>query len=122
MTTNQPQTMQDYELDAYLGDTAAQVTAEQRDALHAAFTAIAARYPDPDLDDSRERAFSTAAMVVLGDCTLEDISADWRDAYRVAAERHDAMTGALIVSAGTDVALAERAGVSRMTVRKALGK
>lgn len=114
--------MQDYELDAYLGDFARQVTDEQRAALHRAADAVAGRYPAPDLADSRERAFSAAAQVILDDATLEEVAAAWRDAYRLAVERHDALTGALIAAGGSEVSLAERAGVTRMTVRKALGK
>ena len=112
--------MQDYELDAWLGDT--QVSSEQRAALHAASDAIAGRYPDPDLSDVRERALSAAAMLILGDATLEEIAGDWRDARRIERERHAALTGALIAADGSEVELAERAGVTRMTVRKALGK
>lgn len=112
--------MQDYELDAWLGDT--QVTDEQKATLHAAADAIASRYPHPDLGDSREQALSAAAMVILGDDTLEEIAAQWQAARRLERERHAALTGALIASEGTEVALADRAGVTRMTVRKALGK
>lgn len=112
--------MQDYELDAWLGDT--QVTDGQRAALHAAADAIAARYPEEDLADSREQAFSAAAMLILGDDTLETIADQWRAARRLEQERHAALTGALIAADGSEVALAERAGVTRMTVRKALGK
>lgn len=112
--------MQDYELTAWLGDT--EVTDEQRRALHAAADAIAARYPAPDLSDDRERALSAAAMLILGDSTLEEIAGEWREARRIESERHAALTGALIAADGSEVALAERAGVTRMTVRKALGK
>jgi hypothetical protein len=114
--------MQDYELDAWLGDTEA--TEEQRAALHAAADTIAARYryPDPDLADTREQALSAAAMMILGDATLEEMAAGWRDAHRVERERHAALTGALIAAGGSEAALARRAGLTRVTVRKALGK
>ena len=112
--------MQDYELDAYLGDVDA--TAEQRAALHAAADAVAARWPDPDLADTREQALSAAAQVILGDDTLETIAEQWQAARRLERERHAALTGALIATPGPEVTLADRAGVTRMTVRKALGK
>jgi hypothetical protein len=112
--------MQDYELDAWLGDT--EMTGEQRAALHAAAAAIADRYPHADLADSREQALSAAAMLIVGDDTLEGVAAQWREARQVEQARHAALTGALIAAEGSEVALAERAGVTRMTVRKALGK
>jgi hypothetical protein len=112
--------MQDYELDAWLGDT--QVTDEQRAKLHTAADTIAARWPDPDLADTREQALSAAVMVILGDDTLEAIADQWRAARRLERERHAALTGALVASDGSEVSLADRAGVTRLTVRKALGK
>lgn len=115
--------MQDYEIDAYLGETEA--SDEQREQIRAAADAVAARYPDEDLDDLRTEALSGAVQVILGDDTLEGIgqaqSRAWA-AYRLALA---ATTGAIIASAGPGIAedtLAARAGVSRPTVRKALGK
>ena len=115
--------MQDYELDAYLGDTEA--TAEQKAALLAASDTLAARYPDPDLQTSVEAAFSAAAQVILGDDTLDTVAQEWKRA--LAAER-DAMlrlTGAIAASAAEGIpetVIAETASVDRQTVRKALGK
>lgn len=112
--------MQDYELDAWLGDT--EVTDEQRAALHAAAAAIDDRYPNPDGNDDRERAMAAAGMLILGDTTLEDIAQEYLAARRIERERHAALTGALIAADGPETTLATRAGVTRMTVRKALGK
>ena len=66
-------TMQDYELDAWLGDTEA--TGEQRAALKRAADEIGARWPDPDSADVRAEAFTAAAMVVLGDATDAELAA-----------------------------------------------
>lgn len=112
--------MQTYELDTWLGDT--EVTDGQRSALLAAAAAVDARYPDADLTDDRRRAFTAAAMIILGDVTLEEIAERWHVAYRVQQDKHAALTGALIASSGSEVELAKRAGTTRMTVRKALGK
>lgn len=60
--------------------------------------------------------------MILGDDTLEGIAAEWHRAKRVERGRMDALTGALIASGGTELALAGRTGVARMTVRKALGR
>ena len=112
--------MTDHELDAWLGDTDA--TDAQRAALQDAAYTITRRYPDPDLADDREQALTAAAQVILGDATLEEHVDAWRAARRIETERHAAMTGALIATGGTEVGLAARAGLTRMTVRKALGK
>lgn len=113
--------MQDYELDAYLGDTP--TTDEQRQAIMRASDAIDTRWPDDDLADLREQAFTAATQVILGDDTLEAIAGRWTAVRLREREAHAAMTGALIASSGTsEQALADRAGVTRMTVRKALGK
>ncbi|WP_372595577.1 hypothetical protein [Actinotalea sp.] len=112
--------MSTYDIDAWLGDTEA--TDEQRAAIQAASDAIAARWPDPDMADSRRDALNAAAMVVLGDEALEATAEAWRDARARERATRAALTGAIIASGGTEVGLARRAGVTRMTVRKALGK
>lgn len=112
--------MQDYDLDAYLGD--ADATDEQRDAIKRASDAIDARWPDPDLADVRELALSAAVQVILGDAMLEDLGAAYLRARRLERAQHAMLTGALIASEGSEVSLSERSGVTRVTVRKALGK
>lgn len=112
--------MQDHELTAWLGDT--ETTAEQRDAIRTAADTISRRWPDPDLADLREAALNAAAQVILGDETLETIGGEYITARAREREAHAALTGALIATQDTEVRLAERAGVTRMTVRKALGK
>lgn len=110
------------DLQNWLGDFADQVTNEQLDALVTAANTIDLRWPDPDDADSRERALSAAAQVILGDDTLESISREYQAARRIERERMAALTGALIATPGSERDLVERAGVARMTVRKALGK
>ena len=115
--------MQDYELDAYLGGTA--VTDEQRQAIMRASDAIEARWPDPEMYDAREAAFTKAVQVILGDATLEQIGVVWRDLRSRERIAHAELTGALIAARPafcSEQALADRAGVTRLTVRKALGK
>ncbi|WP_372594899.1 hypothetical protein [Actinotalea sp.] len=112
--------MNAYDIDAWLGD--AEATDEQRAAIQAASDAIGARWPDPDMADSRRDALNAAAMVTLGDETLEALAEAWRDARAREQAARAALTGAIIASGGTEVDLARRAGVTRMTVRKALGK
>ena len=120
--------MQPYELDAWLGDT--ELTDEQRDAFARTVEAIADRYPGRDHgqhpdEESITEAMTGALQVLLCDDTLEGLSAAWprtRAAEREAMER---LTGAIIAEAqggAPEVQIAERAGVARMTVRRALGK
>ncbi len=117
--------MQDYELDAWLGD--AEVTTEQRAALAKAFETIAARYPaeegTPDPDAGI--AYTVATQIVLVDENLHAVASDYLAARRVERDRWAALVGAMIAAAATGVPetrIAETAGVTRMTVRKALGK
>ena len=116
-------TMQSHELDAWLGPV--ELTDDQRDAFEQMVEAIAERYPDADLSDSRTEAMSGALMVLTGDGTLESLAGAWvraRASERVAMGR---LTGAIIATAhagASEVQIAQRATLNRGTVRKALGK
>lgn len=120
--------MQPYELDAWLGDT--ELTDEQRDAFARTVEAIADRYPGRDHgqhpdEESITEAMTGALQVLLGDDTLEGLSAAWQRARAAEREAMARLTGAIIASAvqgQPETVIAERASVARMTVRKALGK
>lgn len=107
---------------AWLGPAAADITDDQLAALGAASDAIETRWPDRDLAETRERALSAAAQVILGEATLESVGAAYLAARRAERNAIAALTGALLVSAGSERVLEERSGVARATVRKALGK
>ncbi|HLS44303.1 MAG TPA: hypothetical protein VK045_02605 [Ornithinicoccus sp.] len=111
-----------YDLQNWLGDFASDVTDEQLDRLVDAANTIDERWPDPDDRMLREAALSAACQVILGDDTLEGIAEEWRKARRIERERMASLTGALIATPGSERELAERSGVARMTVRKAIGK
>lgn len=114
--------MQDYELDAYLGD--AEVTPEQRAAIRKALDLVSARYSEEG-DPDATTAASTATQVIIEDTDLAAVSEQWVQARRVERDRWAALVGAMIAAAATGVPetrIAETAGVTRMTVRKALGK
>ena len=113
--------MQRHELEAWLGPALAEMTPAQVDAMARYADMIAARYDD---DALRSVAAGGALHIVLSDSTLEHAG---EALARARQEERDAMallTGALIASADTDSesSLARRAGVTRVTVRKALGK
>jgi len=120
--------MQPYELDALLGDT--ELTDEQRATFARMVEAIADRYPGrehgqhPD-EESITEAMTGALQILLGDDTLEGLSAAWQQARAAERAAMARLTGAIIASAvqgQPETTIAERAGVNRLTVRKALGK
>ena len=115
-------TSQPFDVDAWLGTSAGDVTDAQREQIAAAAAAIAERYPDDDLADDREDALNAAAEVILGDDELEAIASRYLAQRRILNKRHAELTGALIATGGPETQLAQRAGVTRVTVRKALGK
>lgn len=117
--------MEDYDLDAYLGDV--EVTDDQRERIMREADRIAERFPqdpdDPDGDDGA--AFTAAIMYILGDLTPEDVGSELRAARLAEA---DALTRArqiavMAVEDGASEAGTARAlGVDRMAVRGWLGK
>lgn len=111
-----------YDIINWLGPAAGQATDEQVEQLVEAANTINARWPDPDDSDTREQVLSGAAQIVLGDDTLEGLAEAWHRARRIERDHMAALTGALIVTPGSERELCERTGVARMTVRKALGK
>ena len=113
--------MQPYELDAWLGDT--DLTAEQRTALEDAIDHLSARYAGDE--DAVGEGMGGALMVILGDDTLEDVAGEWSRARAAERDAMARLTGAIIAEAVQGVpetTIAQRTGVNRMTVRKALGK
>lgn len=112
----------DYSIDPWLGDTPA--TDEQRQALQAASDAIDARWPDQDDADTREQALIGAALIILGDDTLDAIGRQHTAAQREADEARARLAGAVIASEGSmsEVQLGTTAGVTRKTIRSWLGR
>lgn len=120
--------MQNYELDAYLGDI--ETIPEQRDLIRAAAEQIDQRYHIPadgtpeDVADDRETALTAAMQVILGDTQPDEAVDAWKRAQAAMVEAHAAMTGALIAAMPdmTERAAEQRFGLTRPTIRKALGK
>ena len=106
----------------WLGDT--EVTDEQLELLQRASEMIDARYPDADLEDSRREALNAAFAVIIGDDSLEGYAERWADARRAEREAMEHLTGAIIAASSllSEPAIATFAGVTRGTVRTALGK
>ncbi|NNG36959.1 hypothetical protein [Nakamurella aerolata] len=112
--------MQDYELDAWLGDV--ELTDEQRDTLRDEVEWVEQEYPNPD---ERTEAISAAVQYLLGVTTPVEAG------RRLAAARTQ-MFGALaaakvmarlaVAAGATEVDTAQTLGLDRMTIRRVLGK
>lgn len=128
--------MQHYELDAWLGDAADEITPDQYDTLAAAAEDIAARYPDPDDRDEAEMALTVAFRLLVEDpeAVVDELAAERSRARTaelraLAGLRQAAVT--LVTTGGTEnrgargIATQEgfrrRAGMDRGTVRNWIG-
>ena len=113
--------MQQYELEAWLGPALAGMTPDQIAAMSRYADMIEDRYDD---DALRGLAAGGALLIVLAGSTLEQLGEALARARQEEREAMAMLTGALIASAETDSesSLARRAGVTRVTVRRALGK
>ena len=113
--------MQEYELRAWLGDVEA--TDEQMEALMRLSDEIDERFPGGDDVEDHNEAFNGGAFLILGLRSRDDLRTEWENARAEAHAAHRRMVGGIIADhTDTEVALSERWGLSRMTVRKALGK
>lgn len=117
--------MRDHELAAWLGSIAGEVSDEQRQSVLTAARRIDERWPEPDLADLRETALNAAVQVLLGDDTLEAVAGRWTTLRARERETHAAASGAIIAAAvlgASESSITARTGITRVTVRKALGK
>lgn len=113
----------DSPLYAWLGGT--ELTDDELDRFTRAADRINLRFRDEDDEgQSAMHAMTTALQVILGETDLRSAGQAYIDARGEAERTRTALVGALIASAPgtTEVELAKLAGVSRVTVRKALGK
>ena len=114
------------ERDAWLGPALEQMSGEQLEAFDDAARQIFDRYPATEDDpDAATEALSGALMVILGDDTLERLAGEWSSARAAERDAMARLTGAIIAEAvqgQPETTIAQRTGVNRMTVRKALGK
>lgn len=113
--------MQPYELDAWLGDT--DLTVEQRTTLEDAIDHLNTRYAGDE--GAVGEGMSAALMVILGVDTLERLAGEWSNARAAERDAMARLTGAIIAEAvqgEPETTIAQRTGVNRLTVRKALGK
>lgn len=118
--------MEDYEMRALLGEFYDDTTEEQKDAIGEGCDILDRRFPDSDMGDFRHEALAAMLAVIYGDDTDTARVSAWKAAKVAEVEAHAAMTGAIIGAALTgdesEVAQAARLGVTRVTLRKALGR
>lgn len=118
--------MQDHELRGFLGHVYDETTPEQREQISSAADQISTRWPDSDLTDLRTEAMNAAVAVILGDDTDTGIAQQWARARHAERMAHAQLTGAIIagqlVAPESESSQADRLGVTRVTLRKALGK
>lgn len=122
--------MRRHEIEAWLGDALAELTAEQVDELTATAAEIGARYPDPDQHDERDAALTTAHRLlceppetVVDDYAGELVRSRTAEARALAALRQAARSLVVPGDQGsrgvtTRLGFAARAGVDRQAVRK----
>jgi len=114
--------MKRYELEAWLGPAKDQMSTREVDDFAALVAKIEDRYGDAI---ETTHAMSGALQVMLRDDTLEGLAGAWKRAREAEREAMAILTGAMIATdaAGTTQAeIATRAGVTRPTVAKALGR
>lgn len=122
--------MQRYEIESWLGDALAELTAEQVDELMATAEEIGARYPDPDQHDERDAALTVAhrllcepAETVVDEHAEALVRARTAETRALAALRQAARSLVAPSDQGsrgvtTLMGYARRAGVDRQAVRQ----
>ena len=120
------------EVRAWLGPFGAEVSEEAVAAIVAAWERIKEVYPDLEGEDGvveptpgRQTAGSGAAQWVLGDVSVSEAIAAYQAALRKAEEAKDCMVGTLIAAEQTGepiVRLADKAGVTRQTIYRWIGR
>lgn len=119
--------MEQHELMAWLGPAATELTAEQIERVAYEADRIAERYPDPDEQPEYDAALSAVVQYLLGETTPEDANRALIEARRREAEATAAATWMAVMLVRDNpvrykAVAAQRAGVDRMTLLKALGE
>lgn len=120
------------EVRAWLGPLGAEASEETVAAIVAAWERIKEVYPDLEGEDGvveptpgRQTAGSGAAQWVLGDVSVSEAIAAYQAALRKAEEAKDCMVGTLIAAEQSGepiVRLADKAGVTRQTIYRWIGR
>lgn len=111
-----------WERNAWLGPALDDMTPEQLDAFDDAARTILDRWPQTEDDPAAgTEQLSGALMVILGDDTLPGLGQAHQRARAALDEAHGRLIGAIIASRDLGPSeIARQAGVTRVTVTKAL--
>lgn len=112
--------MERYEIDAWLGDAADQLTDDQKTELARIAADLADRYEDSG--DAQAAAFNAAAAYMLGDTNTDTAARTYRNAQQVRDEALAAAIQVATMSGLPETAAAEKIGINRRTIRRHLGK
>lgn len=118
--------MHDQDLRGLLGPAYDTITDEQKMTISQAVDMIQGRWPGDDLYPQRDTALAAALEVILGDGTDQEIAQEFIAAHTAYMDASTKLGGAIIatslLSDESEVKMAARLGVTRPTIRKALGK
>lgn len=120
------------ERDAWLGDAREDMTDDQLEALDDAEKLIYDGVEDPDMEQAAEleQRLSGALMAILGDADLKELGDDRRRAIAAYDQAHQIALGAVVGKAAlasimgfkiSQTEMADQVGVTRQTIRAALG-
>ena len=102
------------------------VTDDQVAAIARAWDRLAELHPDLDPDDpDRAEAGTAAAMYILGDATVADAGAEVARYRMGLISAMEALTGAMVAAdqaGASEAEIARESGLTRVTVRKRLGR
>jgi hypothetical protein len=113
------------ELYAYLGKVADEITDEQRSTMSDVVRLLKRRWPGGSFTEELTEAMRAALGIVLGDATPEEMGQEWAAAsaaYDAAQQRITGVIVAMSLADASEYQVAVLLGISRQTVRKALGK
>ncbi len=120
--------MQQHEIRAWLGPAYDKMTEEQVADFTLLVQRIEDRYPSNwqhrDESEPGSAMMVGALQVLIGDSTLEGLGDEWAQAKAAERAAMKRLWGGIMVADArlSEVEISRRANVSRVTVRKALGK
>lgn len=112
--------MQPHEIDAYLGDFADKLDADQKTELSRIADDLADRYEDSG--EAQAAAFAAAAAYMLGDTNTDAAARTYQAAQQARDEALAAAIQVAEMSGLSNVAAAKKIGITPRTVRRHLGK
>ena len=112
------------DLNNYLGAFASEATDGQREAIMDVSDIVDRVFPGEDQRDDNQEMLAAAVQAILGDEEPAKVVDEWKAATKAVWAATVRMRGAIAVEVArsNELAVSEKYGVSRPTVRKAMGK